>query len=177
MKRIVPQLAFLVFTAINTTFSQAKFNVDSLTNVLNKYPKDDTVKAKMLIALSDELIKVDYKEGIPYSEKALAILEKYNAPELKADALHAKARHLESIGQYAEAILLEEKALVIYEQFNNIKKTASVHTLLGTIYHDKSDAVNAKKHYEIALALCDKVDNEKGKGRNFYAMGNVLNIG
>jgi tetratricopeptide (TPR) repeat protein len=175
MKRIVLLFSFFTSFATNTSFSQAKLNVDSLTNVLNKHAKDDTAKVKILIALSDVLIKVDYKEGISYSEKALVILEKINAPELKANALHAKARHLESIGQYAEAIDLEQKALVIYNQLNNIKKTASVHTLLSTIYHDKSDAVNAKKHYEIALTLCEQIDNEKGKGRNFYAMGNILN--
>jgi tetratricopeptide (TPR) repeat protein len=168
-------LLLIAFFVKDNIFSQTKLNVDSLTAVLNKYPKEDTIKVKMLIALSDALIKVDYKEGIPYSEKALAILEKFNATELKADALHVKARHLESIGQYTEAIFLEQKALVIYEQLNSVKKIASVHTLLGTIYHDKSDAINAKKHYEIALTLCDQIDNEKGKGRNFYAMGNVLN--
>ncbi|MEY4903867.1 MAG: hypothetical protein RLZZ292_1682 [Bacteroidota bacterium] len=175
MKRFILFLPLLLFFVTNTTFSQAKLNIDSLTAVLNKYPQEDTVKAKMLIALSDELIKVDYKEGILYSEKALAILEKFNAPELKADAWHAKARHLESIGQYAEAITLEQKALVVYEQLNNIKKRANVHTLLGVIYHDKSDAVNAKKQYDIALNLYDQINSEKGRGRNFYAMGNVLN--
>ncbi len=168
-------LAFSTLVIPNKLFSQSKFNVDSLTLVLNKYQKDDTVKAKMLIALSDNLIKVDYKEGIPYSEKALLILEKFDAPELKADALHTKARHLESIGQYAEAIDLEQKALTIYEQLNRTKKAASAHSLLGTIYHDKSDALNAKKHYEIALNLYDQIDHTKGKGRNFYTMGNVLN--
>ncbi len=171
-------LFFLAFSTLfipNKSFSQSKINVDSLTLVLNKYQKDDTVKAKMLIALSDNLIKVDYKEGIPYSEKALIILEKFDAPELKADALHTKARHLESIGQYAEAIDLEQKALAIYERLNRTKKAASAHSLLGTIYHDKSDALNAKKHYEIALNLYDQIDHTKGKGRNFYTMGNVFN--
>jgi tetratricopeptide (TPR) repeat protein len=175
MKRILLLLSIFTSFEKNIAFSQSKLNIDSLTTVLRKYPKDDTVKAKILIALSDDLVKVDYKEGIPYSERALTILEKIYAPELKADALHTKARHLESIGQYAEAIELEQKALVIYEQLKNIKKIASVHTLLGSIYHDKSDAVNAKKQYEIALALLEQIDNEKRKGRNFYAMGNVLN--
>ncbi len=168
-------LAFSTLVIPNKLFSQSKFNVDSLTSILCKYPKEDTIKAKMLIALSDNLIKVDYKEGIPYSEKALAIVEKFDAPELKADALHTKARHLESIGQYAEAIDLEQKALAIYERLNRTKKAASAHSLLGTIYHDKSDALNAKKHYEIALNLYDQIDHTKGKGRNFYTMGNVFN--
>lgn len=168
-------LSILTIITLAKSSAQSKFNVDSLTNVLIRYPKEDTVKAKILIALSDELVKVDYKTGIPYSDKALAILEKFNVADLKAEALHTKARHLESIGQYAEAINLAEKALSIYEQLKRTKKMASVHSLLGTVYHNKSDAANAKKHYEIALQLYEQIENAKGKGRNFYTMGNVLN--
>ncbi len=175
MKTNLLFLVFFIFFNPDKNFSQSKLNIDSLTSVLNKYQKEDTVKAKMLIVLSDDLIRVDYKEGIPYCEKALAILEKYDAPELKADALHTKARHLESIGQYAEAIDLEQKVLVIYEELKRTKKIASVYTLLGTICHNKSDAVNAKKYFELALNLYEQIDHIKGKGRNYYTMGNVLN--
>ncbi len=177
MKRIALLLMslFLIFITPRELFSQSKFNIDSLSTVLRKYPKDDTVKAKLLIALSDELIKVDYKEGIAYSDKALAILTSFDAPQLRADAFYTKARHLESIGQYAEAITLAQKALALYEALQQIKPMASIHTLLGTIYFDKYDAKNATLHAEQALALFEKINNEKGKGRNFYAIANIYN--
>ncbi|MEY3127223.1 MAG: hypothetical protein RL273_1396, partial [Bacteroidota bacterium] len=45
MKKIVLLFATLVIFSQNNLFSQAKKNIDSLTAVLNKYPKEDTVKA------------------------------------------------------------------------------------------------------------------------------------
>jgi tetratricopeptide (TPR) repeat protein len=156
-------LAFFAFLAINPTFSQSKPNVDSLTAVLNKYPKDDTVKAKLLIALSDALIEVNAKEGIAYSEKALAIVEKFDVPELKADALFTKARHLELTSKYDEALDLTKKALDVYEQLRRTKKIPAVHNLLGRIYFDKQDNDNTKIHYKRALSLSEQIEDMKNK--------------
>lgn len=96
MKKIVLLFATLVVFCQNNLFSQAKKNIDSLTAVLNKYPKEDTVKARMLIDLSGALMKVDYQAGMAYCEKALVIAENFNALLQKADALFVKGWHLES---------------------------------------------------------------------------------
>ncbi len=150
-------LALSTFVAMSPAFSQSKVNIDSLTALINKYPKADTVKAKLLIALSDALEKVNAKEGIVCSDKALAILENFNALELKADALATKSQHLKDQAKRNEALDVAEQALKIYEQVNHKKKVAEVHNLLGKIYDDDSDLATGKKHYERALALGEQV--------------------
>ncbi len=155
MKHTFIILSFCAFFALNTAFSQGKLNVDSLTVVLNKYPKEDTVKAKILIALSKALVTVNFKDGIAYIDKALALTEKFNTQGLKADALYIKARHLEIVDKNDEAFDLAEQALKIYEPLNLRNKMAEIHNLFGWIYYNKRNAENAKKHHEIALALCN----------------------
>jgi tetratricopeptide (TPR) repeat protein len=155
-KTIFPKiiLAFFAFIITNPSFSQS--NIDSLVAVLNKYPKADTVKAKLLIALSDALEKVDAKKGVAYCDKALAILENLPALELKADALASKAQHLKDLAKRSEALDLAEKALKIYEQLNRTVKVAEVCNILGKIYDDESDLETGKKYYERALALSEQ---------------------
>jgi signal transduction histidine kinase len=150
-------LAFLTFAAINPTFSQSKINVDSLTDVLNKYPKDDTGKAKLLITLSDALTRVNAKEGIAYSERALAIAENFQNSELKADALFVKARHLKDQFKRTESLDLAKQALDIYEPLRRLKKMADIHILLANIYADKADVANGKKQCELAIALSEQI--------------------
>jgi tetratricopeptide (TPR) repeat protein len=154
-------IPFLTFFAIHPACAQS--NVDSLTAVLNKYPKADTVRAKVLIALSDALEKVDAKKGIAYSDKALAILENFPALELKADALSTKAQHLKDLAKRNEALDLAEQSLKIYEQLHLTKKVADVYNLLGKIYDDESDLETGKKYYERALALGEQVGDMKVK--------------
>jgi tetratricopeptide (TPR) repeat protein len=154
-------LIFFVFSAINPVFSQS--NVDSLTTLLNKYPKADTVRARLLIALSDALEKINAKEGIAYSNKALAILEHFPVLELKADALATKSQHLKDLTKRTEALDLAEQALKIYEQLNNTRKIAEVYNLLGKIYDDESDLERGKKYYERALVLGEQIGDMKVK--------------
>jgi tetratricopeptide (TPR) repeat protein len=165
-------LSFFVFFATNPAFSQSKVNVDSLTIALNNYPKDDTVKVKMLIALSDALVKVNAKDGIAYSERALVILKNYKNPELNADALYTKARHLEATSKNADALDLAKQVLETYEQLNCTKKIARVHNLLGRVYYTKTDRANTKKHYELALSLSEQVEDIKNKTIALTGLGN-----
>ena len=165
-------LTLWAYAAINPACAQS-INVDSLKNALNKYPKEDTVKVKMLIALSDALIGENAKDGITYSEKALAIVEKFNTPELNADALYTKARHLELTSKYDEALDLTKKVLEVYEQLRCTKKIPAVHNLLGRIYYDKEDDNNTKKHYERALSLSEQIEDMKNKIISMAGLGSL----
>jgi tetratricopeptide (TPR) repeat protein len=167
-------LVFFTFIAINPAFSQS--NVDSLTAVLNKYPKTDTVKVKLLIALSDALEKIDAKKGIVYSDKALAILENFPSIELKADALATKAQHLRDLAQQNEALKLAAQSLKIYEQLHRLKKVAVVCRLLGKIYEDESDWETGKKYYERALALGEQTGDVHVKMVALDGLG-IINLG
>jgi tetratricopeptide (TPR) repeat protein len=131
------------------------------------------VKAKLLIQLSDALIKADAKEGVAYSDKALAILEKFPVAELKADALYAKAEHLKDMSKRTEAFELANKALDIYEPLRRYKKMAHVHLLLSNIYAGRTDIENGKKQCELAIALAEKIGDMPIKINALNAIGVV----
>lgn len=182
MLRFIPtaflpiMLAFLVFFVINPAFSQSKINVDSLKAVLNKYPKEDTVKAKLLIVLSDALTRVNAKEGIAYSEKALVIAENFKDIELKADALFVKAQHLKDQFKRTETLDMAKQALSIYESLQRIKKMADANNLIGRIYDNKGDFANGKMHFDSAIALSEQIGYTKVKIAALNGLG-VIYIG
>ncbi|MBL7817940.1 MAG: tetratricopeptide repeat protein, partial [Saprospiraceae bacterium] len=137
--------------------------IDSLKAVLNRYPREDTVRARLLIELSNALIKVDSKEGLVSSDKALEILAKHPVNELKADAFYAKAEHLKDMSKRTEAFELANQALNIYEPLRRFKKMAHVHLLLSNIYAGRTDTENGKKQCELAIALAEKIGDVKIK--------------
>ena len=160
---LLVMLTLWAYLVINPAFSQS-INVDSLKNALNKYPKEDMEKAKMLIALSDALTRVNAKEGIAYSEKALAIAEKFNNMGLKADALFVKAQHLkDQFKRINEGLDLGKQALGIYESLQNAQKIAETHNLLGKLYDNKGDFPNGKKHFDSSIALSEQIGYMKVK--------------
>ncbi|MBL7818208.1 MAG: tetratricopeptide repeat protein, partial [Saprospiraceae bacterium] len=162
LRLIAVLFMFVFFTATTPALAQAK--IDSLTAVLNKHPKEDTVRARILIELSEALTRVNTPEGIDYSEKALALAEKFNNRGLKADALFAKAQHLkDQFKRINEGIDLAKQALAIYESLQNAKKIAETHNLLGKLYDNKGDFPNGKKHFDSSIALADQIGYMKVK--------------
>jgi tetratricopeptide (TPR) repeat protein/two-component sensor histidine kinase len=168
-------LVALVFMGASTALAQKKqrVNVDSLLAAAAAYPKDDTVKVKMLLALSDAFIMINPKDGIPYSESALVIVENYDAPELKADALYIKAQLLELTSKYNDALDLATKAFEIYEKLRRTKKIVALNNLLGRIYYDKTSFENAKRYYELALSASESTGDIKNKTIALTGFGNI----
>ena len=173
MKRMYLLIAAFACLAIDAAFSQSKTKVDSLTAILNKYPKEDTVKARLLIELSDASIDVsDFKGGIAYSDKALAILANANAPLLKADALTSKAHNLMLMSEYIKAIEYAKEALGIYKQWQQTPKIARIYYVLGSSYRLKSEFDTAIKYLEDGIILSDQTKNSdiKRKSLNILAV-------
>ncbi len=176
VKKNVFLFCLLAFSMPTLLFAQAKINTDSLTAVLNRYPKEDTVKAKKLIQLSDALTRVNAKEGIAYSERALAIAENFKNSELKADALFVKAQHLKDQLKRTESLDLAKEALGIYEALQRTKKMAAAHNLIGRIYDVRGDFVSGKKHFEYSIALSEQTGYTKMKIAALNGLG-VIYIG
>ncbi len=175
MTRLLLLSLFFAFSAKNNPLlSQAKINVDSLLAANDKYVKEDTVKVKMLILLCTGLYdKKKHKEGLVYSEQALAIAEKFTPTALKADALYYKARFLDVTGRSTEALPLAEASLKLYETSQVTKKIIATHHLLGLIYGGLVEPEKAKKQYEQMLALLEQPGDIKNKVIAFNGLGSA----
>ncbi|MBL7817559.1 MAG: hypothetical protein JNL70_21315 [Saprospiraceae bacterium] len=173
VKQILLLVVAFAFVAIDAAFSQSNTKIDSLTAVLNKYPKEDTVKARLLIELSRASVKIKIKEGMAYSEQALTILENFNAPELKADALYTKARHLEAMGRNKEALDVILTTVDVYKSLQRAKKMIEVYNLLGLIYGNLLEAENQRNYYDRALNLSEQIKDITNKIIALNGLGNA----
>ncbi|MBL7813613.1 MAG: tetratricopeptide repeat protein, partial [Saprospiraceae bacterium] len=173
VKQILLLVVAFTFVAIDAAFSQSNVKIDSLTALLNKYPKEDTVKARRLIELSETTLDVNANESLVYSDKALAIVANFKVHDIKADALRAKAECLTRFEKYTEALDLTLKALEIYEQLRSTPKIARAHNLLGLIYSRKSDYDKATKQFERSMTLSEQIKNVQTKMESLNGMGSV----
>lgn len=171
MKKISSILFILLFVV--SAFAQGKVNTDSLIRVAEQYPKDDTVKVKIWLKISEALVKVNATQGLEYANKAL---EKLPAPALKALALVLKGRHLESQGKCREAIVVETQSAEIYESLHDKKGQAIAEACLGSAYLYLSEAQTAKQHNEKSLTLYEQIGDKNGITAPLMGLGNIMNF-
>src|SRR6478735_4375459 len=88
MNRIL-LLLFILCTGIRATAQQEP--TDSLLNLLNNYPKQDTVRLNLLIDLANAYSETDIAKGIATSNEAIALAKKLNATQKLGKAYFTKA--------------------------------------------------------------------------------------
>lgn len=63
--------------------------IDSLTSLINKHVKDDTVKVRWMNLLSNSYTKINPAKGIEMAEKSLGLCKKYQYGRLYCEALNS----------------------------------------------------------------------------------------
>lgn len=180
MNRILLLCLFWAIFVPNKLFSQGKVNVDSLTNVLNKYPKEDTVKVRMLTELAFEYQKSNTQKAMEYAETAIKISEQLHDNLSLGKSYRTKSSILRLIGDLAEAKSYCEKSISFLEKENKYPNELGLSILnLATITALSGDATTGLKHSESALALFESTKNLRrqvsvivGMGVSNYRLGN-----
>lgn len=171
MKRILLSYCLLSFIASNILFSQAKLNVDSLTAVLYQYPKEDTVKVKMLIDLVHETIEKDTKKAMEYTETAIKVSEKIGSVFFIAESYCLKGIISLRTGKLEDAKTNIQKAISTLENSKKYyTRVGEYIMMLGSIAIANRDFTNALKLNESALAIFESTTK---KGLQVKALINL----
>lgn len=172
MRKILLLWTLCAVFAQHDLFSQGKVNVDSLVNVLNKYPKEDTVKVKMLLDLASEYQKSDTKKAKEYAETATKISEQLQYDFWLGKSYFAQSDVLYRTGDLEDAKHYCQKAISLFEKSNKYpNEIGSCITSLGLIAVQGGDFMAALKYYKSALSIFETTQNIKMQVKVTVATG------
>lgn len=139
-------------------FAQARVNVDSLINVSESYPLEDTIQVKRWISIARLLYASKPQQGLEAADKALVLAQKIRQPALVADAYLLKGGSSGGLGQFQNAIEMFKQALSIYQDLQNPKRICDCLISLGVSYSRMQEATPAIEYYEKAKVACLKAN-------------------
>ena len=143
--------------------AQTNVNFDSLQTVIDRYPTEDTVKARMLINFANDIRKTDQIRGLAAAEQAIALAERLHQPLLVARAYVAKGNNLFNQRHPIEGIAIIQQALQIFEVQKSDFWAATTALRIG----DLSSAIS---QYDTAKEFCQKAE------KSFKKLGSQSNL-
>lgn len=161
-------------------FSQTTINTDSLRAELERYPREDTVKVRMLFRLSDEYERSDMQKAMEYVDAAIKTSEQLGDDFWRGKSYKQKARYFLIIGDLENAQIYFRKAIDYIAKDNKYPDDLALCImLLGSAASMGGDFIAGLEHFESALAAFEATGNVKnqvsaiaGIGSSHYSLGN-----
>jgi signal transduction histidine kinase len=159
MKKII-LIVFIL--SVNFTFSQKnkQQEIDSLEIVLN-HTKEDTLKAKTLLCLSNLNYYIHTDLSFQYAKSALLLSEKLNYKKGIGYSYNSIGTYYWLKSDFPKALHHVYKALKIHEDNNNKLGIASSNNSLGTIYAEFKNFRLALSCYNKALKTSQEIKEEE----------------
>ncbi len=120
------------------------------------YPKQDTIRARLLNLLAWELKSLQTDSALKYANEALTIYRKYNLPALTGGAEDNIGVIYQIKADYKQALLHHLQALEIGRKYNLPRLIASTEDNMGIIYQVKADYRQALFYHLQALRVYEK---------------------
>lgn len=170
----------IIFILLSFYLSEAKTTIDSLTNELTNYSKDDTIKANLLQDLAWEYVRTEPNKSILFSNKLIALSKKINYPIGEANGNSNKATAFQYLTEYDSSIYYHEKALEIRKAINDQYGVAVSYNNLGIIYTSQNKFKNALDLWLKSISIKEKLLKEENT-ENLrisigYAYGNISSL-
>jgi len=155
-------LLFAIMALHDHAFGQERKRIDSLNYKLRK-AKSDSARVYLLVELSSEYENHDLTVSLGYAEKANLLAEKSGSGKLNSYTLFNLAYVYYSQGVFLLSIQYFSRYMEIQKEEGNIKEVAFAQVNLGAIYITLSNYTQAKKNFEEALNILEKVSVPKSK--------------
>ncbi len=184
MKKILSLLVML-FSFQHLSFSQVQPLVDSLESQLKNYNTtkkelqistpslSDTTPANILYQLSRAYWGNNPDKAMDNANQSLAISEQIGYKKGMAKAYYSMGIIHSDWGEYAEALLLQEKSLKIYELINNKSGIADSYNEMGLCYYYMGNNSEALKNYFVSIKINEELGNKKAAAGTYMNIGNV----
>jgi tetratricopeptide (TPR) repeat protein len=124
--------------------------LDSLLKVL-KAEGDDTSKVKTLIDIGWEYSYSDIASTDKYAKEGLALSEKLNYDEGRAQAYELLGISDRNKTTYSSALENFNKSLQLRIKLGQVEKQGKVYVNMANVYIDMSDYAKAERYYKMAL--------------------------
>lgn len=172
MKRLTIYSFLVFFNLLSCICAGQNKLIDSL-NLAFKNAKNDTTKAKVLIALSEEYYAFNTDSVIPLCMRAIKIIEKKEGtsnPTEKISLLTSKANALNNIGavqnatgNIPEALENYSKSLALQTQLKNKEGIGTALNNIAYIYNNQGDIPKALDYYEKCIKIWEELKAYKNQ--------------
>ena len=187
MNQLILRLLYIfIFFSLVTKFKAQSNDLDSLIGLAKKYKSPcasncikDSVKVKLLDAISWELKSLDLDSALFVADEALALAQKISWKKGIARGYIQKAICLRYLGKYNEAINFLTISIGLWDEmiaegsFVNDSKLGKTKALMqiSNIHSSMGKYSDAIKYGETALKLAEEINNKKIMG------GQIGNLG
>ena len=149
-----------------------KDRADSLWSALEK-AGDDSLKAKLLIALTDQYSAIAPDSGIIVGKSALKLARKLNRDDLIADAYYFLGFNYYNKSNYPKSLECLLGSLTLYESLGNETGIANAARKTGNVYRDLDQYTKALDYYSRATGLFEKNKDKLGLSRCYSNIGEL----
>ncbi len=149
--------------------------IDSVVNLANSYPSDDTTKVNLLNQAAKKCFIQDFNKAFELSSNAKALAEQLDYTDGLALAYRIQGIYYTVNINVEEAFAALNKAYELYEQSGNVQGKATVLSNLGLAYtrfkQDSLDlAINMIKE---SIELFGQINDVFGKSNSMVTLGNL----
>ncbi len=171
MKKIITLL--LILNSISFGLYAQTTEIDSLKNLLQQHPQEDTVRINLLNETAFKIYPIDIDKTLEYAEEAGNIADKLNFTKGNALSLKLIGVYYYIKANSIKALEYFRQSVTVYEKLGDKKGISTCLNNIGNIYYLQSNYPKAIKYYEKALKVFEELDNKKGI---FACSNNIGNI-
>ncbi len=170
-------LALLIILFLDYQFvtAQTVINFDSLLTANQNYVKEDSIKLKMLLKVSELYMDRKAILGVEYSDKAISLAQKLKKNTQLADAYYFKAFNYIALSRYSEALETLEKGLAHNLQVNDNHGIGKMYYSIAETNRRKSNVKKAQEYFNLSLSYFQKEPESSDLAMLYNSLGN-LNI-
>ena len=172
---IVFACAFNSYDLFAQKTSIANHKIDSITWLITNHPKDDTLKVRLLISLSNSYTKVNATKGIEVAERSLAICKKYNYTKLHCEALNSLGDNYYSKNEIPKAMEYLSQGLHLSDSIKYDFGLGINFLSISDILLIKGEIVKAREYLDKAFLIFKRLNFKEYIARTYNKYGHLEN--
>ncbi len=171
IKGILITILIIIIFALDICAQKAK--VDSLINLLEQHPKEDTVRVNLLNDIAYSSLRIDHEKSLNYAENALKLGVKLNFKKGIANALNNIGVTHKNQGNYPIALESYQKSLEIVEELGDKKGIVTRLNNIGGIFKHQGNYPLALEYFHKSLKISEENNYKQGIVNCLIIIGNV----
>lgn len=166
-------LFWLIFANVYAN-GQANYKIDSLSQLLDLHPHQDSARVAILNQIGFEYWTIDPSQSEKYGREALRISKQKNYPSGIAMAHRVIGVSFWSRGDFFQALTNLFESQRIYKSINDKLGEANATMNIGLIYADQKDYERALKNFNHAIQLFESLGSRDRIGITYNKIGTVF---